>query len=229
MYQSLVKEFVLLNIAKEIDICSIIAMNSFLGTVAAGVFELEKSEIISVEEVKSDFAGLNKDIKFVIKNELPQRLYYLETLYKVMSTLEKQTMIEVLKAFHFDIKTNASANFVHDILNSLVKDSTIQESRKKGFLGREKSIYKTDSSVIEKRMENLFTSLKNQTITEQDLILLYLLMKSDLLKAFYTGKETTFIQEQIETLMAVDNSATSVMKLMDSLLLVLFSILAVLG
>lgn len=231
MTKSLSKDYALLNIAKGIDLNSFIAVKNLLGTIAAGIYELEQNKIIELNKINAEglAAMLSSDFSMTVKKELPSDLGYLKTLYNVIEKSEKKTTYDVIRMLCFDVKTLYSNQHVADIIGSLVSDNQLKENEKKGLLGKKKIVYEADLDSMKQSTASMLEALKNDTIDEHDTLLLYLLMKTDLLGDYYNSKEKAFIKEKLEQMKKTDNAIKDVLKIIDDILVILFALVAVFG
>lgn len=228
---TITRDYVLLALAREIDLNSFIRVSNFMGTVAGGVYELEQKNVIELKRIQPEGIGklLSGDFAIQVKTDLPSELSYLRVLYKVMKQSEKKTMHDVVKMMSFDIKTQYSETYIADLVGSLVADKIVTEEKKKGLLGKEKILYKTSQDCIKKMVQDMYAAIKNDAANEHDLLLLYLLMKTDMLDEFYSSSERALVQDKLEEFKKSDNAAKDVLQVMDDIVLILFGILALLG
>lgn len=225
------RDYVLLTLAKEIDLNSFIRVNNFMATIAGGIYELEQKKVVELTKIQPE--GISKlfpgDFEIKVNAELPDELSYLKVLYDVIKESEKKTMHDVVRLMSFDVKTQYSNKYVAMLIDSLVKDNIIAKEEKKGFLGREKVEYKVNQTDVNEMTKNMLTSAKENTMTEHDVLLLYLLMKTDMLSDYYASDDRKFIKEKLEEVKQEDGAIKDVLQVIDNILVVLFGLLALFG
>lgn len=224
---SLTREYVLLALAEKMNLFSVVRINNYVATVAAGICELEQMKVIELEQIQSDnhVTLLSGDMKITVKTELPSDLYYLETMYTIIMKSEKKTVSDVLINMQFDFKSGYSSKYITNLIDSLKTENLVKEEKKKGFLGIEKVEYDVDQGSIKQMTQSMLLSTLDDTLNEQDSLLLYLLMKTDMLACFYNAQESKLIKDKLQGFQN-NNALKEVIQLMDELLIMLFAMIS---
>lgn len=230
MKQSVVKQYVFLANAKDINLNSIVALDNYMAVLSAGIYELEKHQVIDISELNSKLKNIDvklaQNMKIVIKKELPSELKYLRILYRAIECLEQKTIFNLVKVMTYDQGTNNSNHYIQDIMEQLVEDGVSIKGEKKGLFGKHSNIYKSDNTVIESLKGKLANNFNDD---ENAVILAFLLEKTNMLSMYYDKEEVKRIKENLNSVKLAQGSVTNMMNMMDNILLILFAVLAIFG
>lgn len=230
MNQSVTSQYVLLVNSKEINLNSIVALDSYVATLSAGIYELEKNEIIHLSEISGNDTAIDldlaKNMKIDIMKELPPELAYLRILYNTLVQSEKRTLYDLIRAMTYDLKTNNSYNYVDDLMKYLVKEEAIEKVKKKGLFGKLNEVYRSDENIVKSVKEDLMKDFSERI---DSVILAFLLDKTHMLDMLYTKGEVKQIRDNLEKVKSVEGNVLNTMNMMNNIILLLFAFMVVLN
>lgn len=197
--KSLTNNFTLLSMYKKKYLDSLLAYDMLAAVISSGIYDLEKNNIIKIADGNEKKTN---DKKIDIISVLPEELNYLNQLYTAIEDSKNKTIHEVALQFVEDLFTHKYENYSKDIVENLIMNKVIEEKKKKGLLGIEKSIY----SFAEEKIENLINSLHDELLdgkgTDEELLLLaHLLDKTGSLVEYFSKDEVKKIKENIKKYM----------------------------
>ncbi|QSX06908.1 hypothetical protein JYG23_05535 [Sedimentibacter sp. zth1] len=221
---AITNQFLLLSINKERNPDSLFNQATIVALMSLGLYELEKNKVIEVLNGDGD----KSDLAFSIIKPLPDNLKYLSIIYQVLLDSKKKTVAEVTSMFFLNFKKQYFDNFSKNLISDLVNEGVLQEYKKAGMFGIEKSKFKVNQASVEEIISKIKSNVFEEKVKDYDMIILArLLDKTDLIYQYFPNKECKIIKEKVTN--AMENSDNIVvlrtLKTIDNLFCIILAII----